>query len=230
MRRGIRCCRRGRQDSRAGALRRAQQPSQPDERRVASRRDALERLGCRPRCPARSRGQRHAARAAGTRAHTRRPAAVCRRDRVSGPRGALVRKGRARARAAGDRPADLAYWRRVSSFAAVHAHRRARIVSGRAILRRRCLPCCATARWPALATSPPAPVASPAPVEASGQLPSTRSSGRRTRVRVQTRTVGILPLDIPFPEFGSAIYLAAELTPETQTAELGIEYHRTRGN
>ncbi len=45
-----------------------------------------------------------------------------------------------------------------------------------------------------------------------------------------TRTVGILPLDIPFPEFGSAIYLAAELTPETQTAELGIEYHRTRGN
>jgi hypothetical protein len=44
------------------------------------------------------------------------------------------------------------------------------------------------------------------------------------------RAVGILPLDITFPEFGSTIYLASELTPETQTAELGLEYHRIRGN
>jgi hypothetical protein len=44
------------------------------------------------------------------------------------------------------------------------------------------------------------------------------------------RAVGILPLEFPFPAFGSVLYLASELTPETQTAELSLEYHRTRGN
>ena len=41
---------------------------------------------------------------------------------------------------------------------------------------------------------------------------------------------GILPLEIAFPEFGPAVYLATELTPETQSATLAIEYERHRGN
>ena len=41
---------------------------------------------------------------------------------------------------------------------------------------------------------------------------------------------GILPLDVTFPDFGSTIYLAAELTPEMQLAALDLEFERSRGN
>ena len=76
---------------------------------------------------------------------------------------------------------------------------------------------------------PSEPVAAPSPVEPSGAaIAALVQSAREGQKAV--RGVGILPLDIPFPEFGSTIYLASELTPETQTAELGLEYHRTRGN
>ena len=78
-------------------------------------------------------------------------------------------------------------------------------------------------------SSPPAPAAAPAPVEPSGQAIDALVRSAREGQKAG-RGVGILPLDIPFPEFGSAIYLAAELTPETQRAELDLEYHRTRGN
>jgi len=76
---------------------------------------------------------------------------------------------------------------------------------------------------------PPPPVGTPAPLEASGAALDALVRSAREGQNAG-RAVGILPLDIPFPDFGSVIYLASELTPETQTAELGLEYHRTRGN
>ena len=48
--------------------------------------------------------------------------------------------------------------------------------------------------------------------------------------RVGGRLPGILPLDVTFPDFGSTIYLAAELTPEMQLAALDLEFERSRGN
>ena len=74
----------------------------------------------------------------------------------------------------------------------------------------------------------------PPPSAAAPEAPSASPIDALLRAAQQgqsaNRAVGILPLDITFPEFGSTIYLASELTPETQTAELGLEYHRTRGN
>jgi hypothetical protein len=41
---------------------------------------------------------------------------------------------------------------------------------------------------------------------------------------------GVLPVDVPFPQFGAVMFLATELTPETHAPVLQLEYHRTRGN
>jgi hypothetical protein len=40
----------------------------------------------------------------------------------------------------------------------------------------------------------------------------------------------VFPVDVPFPAFGDALFLATELTPDTQTPQLRLEYHRERGN
>ena len=77
--------------------------------------------------------------------------------------------------------------------------------------------------------TPPASAPSPATEEPSEKAIDTLLRSAR-QAQNANRAVGILPLDITFPEFGSTIYLASELTPETQTAELGVEYQRTRGN
>ena len=45
------------------------------------------------------------------------------------------------------------------------------------------------------------------------------------------RTVaGILPVQVPFPDFGAVLFLASELTPEARAARLSLEYQRERGN
>ncbi len=77
--------------------------------------------------------------------------------------------------------------------------------------------------------TPPASSPSPATEEPSEKAIDALLRSAR-HAQKANRAVGILPLDITFPEFGSTIYLASELTPETQTAELDLEYHRTRGN
>ncbi len=43
-------------------------------------------------------------------------------------------------------------------------------------------------------------------------------------------TPGVFPVDVPFPAFGDTLFLATELTPETQAPLLQLEYHRERGN
>ena len=45
------------------------------------------------------------------------------------------------------------------------------------------------------------------------------------------RTVaGVLPVEVPFPEFGTVLFLASELTPEARAPKLLLEYQRERGN
>jgi hypothetical protein len=40
----------------------------------------------------------------------------------------------------------------------------------------------------------------------------------------------VITVDVPFPDFGPALFLATELTPETHAPVLQLEYHRERGN
>ena len=45
------------------------------------------------------------------------------------------------------------------------------------------------------------------------------------------RTVaGVLPMQVPFPEYGTRVFLASELTPEARAPKLVLEYQRERGN
>ena len=41
---------------------------------------------------------------------------------------------------------------------------------------------------------------------------------------------GVLPVQVPFPEFGAVLFLASELTPEARAPKLPLEYQRERGN
>ena len=41
---------------------------------------------------------------------------------------------------------------------------------------------------------------------------------------------GILPVQVPFPDFGAVLFLASELTPETRAPKFSLEYQRERGN
>jgi hypothetical protein len=41
---------------------------------------------------------------------------------------------------------------------------------------------------------------------------------------------GVVPIHIPFPEFGPVVFLAAELTPETKAAVVAFEYERVKSN
>jgi hypothetical protein len=42
--------------------------------------------------------------------------------------------------------------------------------------------------------------------------------------------IGVIPVDVPFPDFGPTLFLATELTPETHAPVVQLEYHRERGN
>ena len=159
----------------------------------------------------------------------RRPAAVCRRDRLSGTR---ARRGPKRARSRSGCQPSTCRFRALASRFIIRRASRSTAVPGSFRVEPYAEPVSAVLRDNEMAGTA-SRLQRRRGTGAGGrrrERPSTRSSGRPRRVRVRTRPVGILPLDIPFPEFGSTIYLASELTPETQTAELGIEYHRTRGN
>ena len=70
---------------------------------------------------------------------------------------------------------------------------------------------------------PPAPAAAPGVKESAAGQEVFKSKSL-------TSLPGILPVDIAFPQFGEAVYLVAELTPETQSAALALQYERGRGN
>jgi hypothetical protein len=40
---------------------------------------------------------------------------------------------------------------------------------------------------------------------------------------------GVIPIAIPFPAIGPSVFLAAELTPETQAPSLDIRYRKAGG-
>jgi hypothetical protein len=45
------------------------------------------------------------------------------------------------------------------------------------------------------------------------------------------RTVaGVLPVQVPFPEYGAVLFLASELTPEARAPKVLLEFQRERGN
>jgi hypothetical protein len=50
-----------------------------------------------------------------------------------------------------------------------------------------------------------------------------RAAGGRT-------VAGVLPVQVPFPEYGSVLFLASELTPEAHAPKMLLEYQRERGN
>jgi hypothetical protein len=70
----------------------------------------------------------------------------------------------------------------------------------------------------------------PPPPAASVQSNEPAAAQEAFKSRARESRPGILPLDIAFPEVGEVAYLVAELTPETQTATLGLEYEREPGN
>jgi hypothetical protein len=73
--------------------------------------------------------------------------------------------------------------------------------------------------------APPMPPAPPSAQEPGVLLRSDLKSAAKPAT-----LAGILPIDIAFPEYGVLVYLVAELTPETQSAALGLQYERERGN
>jgi hypothetical protein len=75
-----------------------------------------------------------------------------------------------------------------------------------------------------IAAGPKAPPPIAAPVDSPAKSIDAMSAGRPGTLP------GILPIDIAFPQFGELLYLVAELTPETQSAALGVQYERERGN
>jgi hypothetical protein len=81
------------------------------------------------------------------------------------------------------------------------------------------------------AAMPPSVAASSPPVQSLKDASKTDLDALlQSARRVGGRVPGILPLDVAFPDFGATVYLAAELTPEMQLAQLDLEFERSRGN
>jgi hypothetical protein len=74
--------------------------------------------------------------------------------------------------------------------------------------------------------APPLPPAAPAAAAAVKPQAGHEVLARKSLASL----AGILPIDIAFPQFGEVVYLVTELTPETQSAALGLHYERERGN
>jgi hypothetical protein len=72
--------------------------------------------------------------------------------------------------------------------------------------------------------APPPPQASPAPPDAGlqGLVDRFRNEARERTV------VGALPVDVPFPEFGPSIFLAAELTAEARPPVVDLAVRRVQ--
>lgn len=81
---------------------------------------------------------------------------------------------------------------------------------------------------------PPPPAAAPA---AAPVKESEKAAAAMQDLAVKFRTTeggrsvaGVLPVGVPFPDFGPSLFLASELTPETTPPVLELEYRRQRGN
>ncbi len=73
------------------------------------------------------------------------------------------------------------------------------------------------------------PAPAPEPVREDQAAASLQQLADQFSKDAGRRIAGVLPVDVPFPRFGPAIFLASELTPETHVATLGLEYQRQRG-
>lgn len=73
-------------------------------------------------------------------------------------------------------------------------------------------------------SSPPPPMARPVP--APNESKDLKVLMDRFNKEVGRATTGVIPVEVPFPEFGPSIFLAAELTAETQAPAVDIEYKR----
>jgi hypothetical protein len=73
--------------------------------------------------------------------------------------------------------------------------------------------------------APSAPAGTPAP--ADRDLKDVQSLMDRFQKESGRTRPGAVPIAIAFPEFGSAIFLAAELTPEAQPPAFDLQYRRT---
>jgi hypothetical protein len=78
------------------------------------------------------------------------------------------------------------------------------------------------ARVPPAPLSPPAPAA-PRDSEASKDLKTLMDHFQKEAGRTRQ---GALPIEVEFPDFGPAVFLAAELTAETRGPSLEIDYKR----
>jgi hypothetical protein len=74
---------------------------------------------------------------------------------------------------------------------------------------------------PAAPAAPPAPA--PGDTEASKDLKALMDNFKKEAGRTRQ---GALPIEVSFPDFGRAVFLAAELTPETRGPSLEIDYKR----
>ena len=79
---------------------------------------------------------------------------------------------------------------------------------------------------PAAPPPPPAPLRRPA--ASAREASCGRCMDRFQKEAGRTRQ-GVIPIAIAFPAIGPSVFLAAELTPETQAPSLDIQYRKTGG-
>jgi len=84
-----------------------------------------------------------------------------------------------------------------------------------------------------MATPPPPPPSPPQAKEAQSAESAREDSSKTVQILVDTlekqagrARQGAVPIDVPFPDFGPSIFLAAELTAERQPPSLEIQYKR----
>jgi hypothetical protein len=74
--------------------------------------------------------------------------------------------------------------------------------------------------------SPPPPAA---PLAGDREAKELRSLMDRLQKEAGRTRQGVIPIAITFPAIGPSVFLAAELTPETQSPSVDLLYHRTGG-
>jgi hypothetical protein len=72
-------------------------------------------------------------------------------------------------------------------------------------------------------SSPP-----PAPMPAEGAPQSLRGLLEKYRKDTGRTAGGIVPIDVDLPDFGPSIFMAAELTAESRTPTVELEYRRVK--
>lgn len=78
---------------------------------------------------------------------------------------------------------------------------------------------------PVFAVSPPASSSAPGPAASASK--DLQMLVDRFRSEIGRTTVGVIPVQVRFPEIGPSVFLAAELTAETHFPSIEIDYKRT---